>query len=435
MPHHLPKCVRRVRSTESAVAPFNGRLSPEPLYHARPMTERECAEVITFARDTGATVSLGGAGFGAQPAMSARHGIWLDLSRMAPHVRVEHNTNRVVVTGPTTLSELDRCCAPHRRAAPLPRFGNLGVISTALGGGTGLLTRRAGMLSHNICAARVILADGTIRDVDEHHEPELLWALAGAGQGNFGVVSELTLRTRPLPALVHGGVVSYPLAHARAIFSLVQELLDDLGADLSVFTGLRSSGPSGPHVELFWCFVGARERGARALQDLERVAPILSSDHGEAPYYKLQRLFRDPAGRRPRFAWDHGFVRPGHSARLVERALALIAAHPDAEVRVNLEAVGFASENPTLPVDSGDCSFLYVAAVVWGDELLDTKGKSLHETLSACSRPCLVRRGHPNYDDPWLTRRGAGFYFGRHAPALRALRARYDPNETFVGML
>lgn len=435
MPQQLPRSVRRLRSTERAVTLFNARLTPEPLYVAQPRTERECVDVIRFARDAGVAVSVGGAGFGAQPVMTHRHGLWLDLSSMPSHVRLEHNANRAVIAGPTTLAELDRCCAPCRRAAPLPRFGSLGVIATALGGGTGLLTRRAGMLSHTICAARIILADGRLEYIDADHERDLLWALAGAGQGNFGVVSELTLRTQPLPEAVHGGVISYPITYAREVFALVRELLDELGAELSVFTGLRSRGPHGPNIELFWCCTASRDRGARALRALSSIAPILTSDQGESPYEHLQRLFRDPAGRRPRFAWDHGFVRPGFSKQLIDRALEFFSEYPDAEVRVNLEAMGCASKNPHLPVDPGDSPFLYVAAVVWEDESLDRSARAVHTALTSSVRSCLDRRGHPNYDDPWLRGRGAGYYFGRHAPRLRALRDRYDPDHVFVGML
>jgi FAD/FMN-containing dehydrogenase len=44
-----------------------------------------------------------------------------------------------------------------------------------------------------------VLADGRIVDCDADREPELFWALRGAGGGQFGVVTSLTFDTVPEP--------------------------------------------------------------------------------------------------------------------------------------------------------------------------------------------------------------------------------------------
>ena len=51
-------------------------------------------------------------------------------------------------------------------------------------------------------AAQIVLADGTLITCNEGSEPDLYWALRGAGAGNFGVVTALTFRTISEPHAV-----------------------------------------------------------------------------------------------------------------------------------------------------------------------------------------------------------------------------------------
>jgi len=44
-----------------------------------------------------------------------------------------------------------------------------------------------------------VTADGVVRIANACREPELFWALKGAGGGTFGVVTRLTLKTWRLP--------------------------------------------------------------------------------------------------------------------------------------------------------------------------------------------------------------------------------------------
>ena len=51
--------------------------------------------------------------------------------------------------------------------------------------------------SDSLLAAQVVLANGRIVECDEHNEPDLFWALRGAGGCNFGVLTSLVFSTHP----------------------------------------------------------------------------------------------------------------------------------------------------------------------------------------------------------------------------------------------
>ncbi len=92
-------------------------------------------------------------------------------------------------------------------AAPTGTEGTVGLVGATLGGGFGLLTRSYGMASDNLLAAEVVVASAgggaEVVIADEQNNPDLLWALRGAGNGNFGIVTSLTYRIHPLAQTIY----------------------------------------------------------------------------------------------------------------------------------------------------------------------------------------------------------------------------------------
>ena len=94
---------------------------------------------------------------------------------------------------------------------------DVGIAGLALGGGLGLLGRAHGLLCDQLLAADVVLADGRVVTCDAEHEPDLFWALRGAGGGQFGVVTQLRVRTLPEPQATSFHAAFAPEAAADVI--------------------------------------------------------------------------------------------------------------------------------------------------------------------------------------------------------------------------
>ncbi|RIB00719.1 hypothetical protein C2G38_2301065, partial [Gigaspora rosea] len=73
----------------------------------------------------------------------------------------------------------------------------IGVGGIIMGGGIGCLNRKFGLSSDNILDAKIVLANGTVV-YNVKNYPELFWAIRGAGNAGYGIVTDLTLRIYPI---------------------------------------------------------------------------------------------------------------------------------------------------------------------------------------------------------------------------------------------
>jgi FAD/FMN-containing dehydrogenase len=69
----------------------------------------------------------------------------------------------------------------------------VGFSAPALGGGHGWLQGQYGLMADQVISARLLLPNGELVTVSENSNPDLFWAIRGAGH-NFGLVTEWEYR-------------------------------------------------------------------------------------------------------------------------------------------------------------------------------------------------------------------------------------------------
>ncbi|MBV8772299.1 MAG: FAD-binding oxidoreductase [Deltaproteobacteria bacterium] len=75
----------------------------------------------------------------------------------------------------------------------------VGVAGLIQSGGFGSFSKHYGLAAGSLLEAEIVTADGKIRVANPRINPDLFWALKGGGGGNYGVVSNVTLRLHDLP--------------------------------------------------------------------------------------------------------------------------------------------------------------------------------------------------------------------------------------------
>lgn len=134
----------------------------------------------------------------------------------------------------------------------------VGVGGCTVGGGHGWLQGKYGLVIDAIISMRVALWDGTIVTASEKQNPDLFWAMRGAGQ-NFGIMLEFTMKTWPQTngGKIYNADMSFTSKSLEGVLEVINDIIPtqpaDLGMDFVIFTNqttnqVSSSSSTSAHV-------------------------------------------------------------------------------------------------------------------------------------------------------------------------------------------
>src|SRR5438105_11311356 len=159
-----------------------------PAQFARPRSEEELREILRAAREAGLRVKVVG-GAHSFSNVACTDGILVSLDALSRVLAIE--SDRVTVEAGIRLHELNRALAARDLA-----LGILGSIAQqsvagAISTGTHGSGPRHGSLASMVCGLRLVLADGSVRDLTPGDE---LFDAARVGLGALGIITRVTLR-------------------------------------------------------------------------------------------------------------------------------------------------------------------------------------------------------------------------------------------------
>ncbi|ULE31990.1 FAD-binding oxidoreductase [Mycobacterium sp. IDR2000157661] len=368
------------------------------------------------------------------------NGIVIDVSGLKA-ARVDAAACTATVGAGLTQMEAVTTLGKEGLAAPTGTEGTVGLVGATLGGGLGLLTRSIGMACDNLMAAEVVVAAGAdgaqVITADETNNADLLWALRGAGNGNFGIVTSLTYKVHPLTR------VSYVTA--------TWPDLDDLG---SVFDAWQHSAPNTDNrltsqLEIHpdrILLSGALSHGSQA-EAKGLLEPILSVGKPEivatsAPWADTFASFQTPPQDEPA-NWK--FFSQFTTEPFPDEAISLIGSYmakaPSRESNYFTNAFGGAVKE-TEPTGGSafahrDALFYAEIGAGWGSrggvaapvDPMTAGALAWTAEFSRAMRP-YVNGAYVNVPnagtDDW-----ASTYWGANVDRLRSIKRKYDPANVF----
>src|SRR5215210_2202008 len=243
----------------------NGMIDRRPILIARCAGVADVIASVQFARDQQLLVSVRSGGHSLPGFSVCDGGLMIDLSRMRG-VRVDPRRQTARAEAGATWGDFDH----ETQAFGLATTGGVarptGIAGLTLGGGHGHLMRSYGLACDNLLSVDLVTAEGQVLTASADEHVDLFWGLRGGG-GNFGIVTSFEYQLHPVGPVM-GGLLLYPLAHAREVFRAYRDVAnaapDDLGMD-----AVLATLPDGTQAAaILVCYTGPIPEGERLLAPL-----------------------------------------------------------------------------------------------------------------------------------------------------------------------
>jgi hypothetical protein len=193
---------------------FNVLLSQDPAAIVAPTGAADVVAAVEYAKAEGLRIGAQRTGHSAEPLGDLAGTLLVRTAAMdTVSIDAERRTARVgagALWGDLVPQASDLGLAACHGSSP-----TVGIVGYTLGGGVGWYGRKHGLAANRVTAVELVDASGTEVRVDAASDPELFWALRGAG-GDFGIVTALEFELLPIPE-VFAGALFFPVERAPEV--------------------------------------------------------------------------------------------------------------------------------------------------------------------------------------------------------------------------
>lgn len=324
----------------------NGLIDRSPALIARCHGTADVVAAVNFARDQGLDLSVRGGGHNVAGLATNDGGIVIDLSEMRA-VLVDPGSETALAQGGATWSDLDRETQMFGLAAPGGVVSSTGIGGLTLQGGLGWLRRKYGASVDSVKSVEIVTADGQIRIASATQNPDLFWAVRGAGN-NFGVVTRFEFELHPVGPIVYGAVPFFAISDAPAVLEGFRSFTKSSPDEISAMLMYYWIPPGPPFPEALWgqpaitvptIYSGDPKDGERLLEPVRHFAKPIFDLSGQFPFTVLQSMLDGGFPEGWLYYWKSTYVNE-LSAELLETVMDLGANRPTPMTGLGLWQLG-----------------------------------------------------------------------------------------------
>ncbi|MER5968371.1 FAD-binding oxidoreductase [Streptomyces sp. NPDC002055] len=409
-----------------------------PLVIVYAQRTQDVVNALTWSRQHDVALRVRSGGHSLEGWSNVDNGIVIDVSELKS-VRID-TASRIAKVG-AGLNQLEAVTALAKKnlAVTTGTEGSVGLSGATLGGGFGFLTRYLGMACDGLIGAEIVVAKGTNRaeviTADLKNNADLLWALRGAGNGNFGIVTSLTYQASPLRSVAYVQATWDGIGNLRGIFDAWQRTAPSADKRLGTQLEIHRN-----QILLFGVLAEGTEAEAKKL-----LAPILSVGTPEVSvetgnWGDVYEGFQIPTEDEPaNWKFFSQFTTEPFPRKAIDVIASFMRDAPTDDSNFFTQAFGGAVRRPPrggTAFPHRDALFYSEPGAGWGtrgepdsgDELTPVAQAWIAE-FSQALRP-YVNGAYVNVPNvgmqEWETA-----YWGRNVDRLRRIKQKYDPHNVF----
>ena len=322
---------------DALVSPWNLAVEVHPAAVVDARTAEDVGEAVRFAGASGLTAGVQATGHGAIPGIA---GHLLVATKGLDEVTVHPEGWARVGAGAKWLPVIE-AAAPYGLAALNGSSSDVGIVGYTTGGGVGPMARTYGIAADRVRAFDDVTGDGVLRRVTPTEHPDLFFALRG-GKGTAGIVTAVEFDLIHQPTFYGGAIYFDGVDAARVIekWRGWSEALPEQATTSFVLFQLPPlpeippplAGRMTIGVRFLW--TGEPEEGARLLNELRAVAPVILDDAALKPYTAVDSVHADPVDPMP----------------VIDPAI-LMNGFPEEAAEMLLAVAGYGSGSPQVMVE------------------------------------------------------------------------------------
>ncbi|KAF0431404.1 FAD-binding domain-containing protein [Gigaspora margarita] len=315
---------------------------------------------------------------------------------------------------------------------------NVGIGGHATGGGYGMVGRKYGMASDNIVSAEMVTANGTfISPINSNHHPDLFFAIRGAGNAGYGIITSLTFKIYPIWPIVTTINLAYFSDQIELAFIIFAKVVKNLSENLNAYIFLMPKNNNNSYTLSFNAtYLGSEDEARSVVKELIELSNPAYIKFEEMPWWEAVKKQSPPFNRQP-FKVTSYTIPPQGLSREAIRFLLNFINNMECMTAVFFDV--YASDAISrIPVNSSAFIHRNILFVMELETLLDGHSKNVQ---NMCVKKHLkfsqgFQEKYTSYfcyqdyidkDLPdWLTR-----YYGPHVPRLIETKKKYDPDNLF----
>jgi FAD/FMN-containing dehydrogenase len=411
----------------------NGLIDRRPALIARCQSAADIGDAVRFAREHGLELSVRGGGHNVAGRAVIDGALMVDLSPMKG-IYVDPARRTARAQGGVLWRELNRESAVHGLAVTGGAISHTGIAGLTLGGGLGWLMAKHGLAADNLLSVELVTADGSVIEVNEETDPDLLWGLRGGG-GNFGIAASFEYRLFPL-TMVTGGLIVHPFERARDLLQFYREAAPGTSDDLTVFAALVQPPGAPPGMKAAGMMVfhtGTEDEAEKEIAPFKAWGEPIMVEVGRMPYPVMNTLLDDAYPTGSFNYWLSNFT-TGLDDGLIDALVERYETVPSPGTNLLLEhfhgAVCRVGESTTA-VPHRQAGWNLVIPGTWFDPSTTDENIAWVRETHAAVKPHLSESKWLNYlaDDQGDDAVRAAY--GPNYDRLRELKRRVDPDNVF----